>query len=85
MPPTVVLVAAGVDEVLVLDVLAAVGPLVLSILAIGVGVSDATAPKRLLKLVALAGGVKVKLLLKTANRLLASFLSSASVVYVVVV
>lgn len=84
MLPIVELVADG-NELVVDDVPVAVGPLVLSILATGVGVSDATAPNRLLKLVALAGGVNVKLLDSTAKRLDASARSSASVVYVVVV
>lgn len=82
--PTVVLVGLEEDDDDVREDEVWVGPLVLSILAIGVGVSEATAPNKLLKLVALAGGVNVKLLDKTAKRLEASALSSASVVYVVV-
>jgi hypothetical protein len=84
VPPIIVLVAVGKEDVRD-DVEVGVGPLVLSILATGVGVSDSTAPNKLLRLVALAGGVNVKLLLRTANRLDASARSSAVVVYVVVV
>jgi hypothetical protein len=84
VPPIVVFVAVGEEDVReVVEV--GVGPLVLSILATGVGVSDSTAPNKLLKLVALAGGVNVKLLDNTAKRLDASARSSAVVVYVVVV